>query len=98
MSPVIARPWLDLYGYWLKARPERHSLQDEIPLAPIQEMLHDELLHLVLGRLSPYTLGSVACTCRHWRALVEVKGVTESLSEISGLLMHVCRPLMHAAS
>lgn len=43
----------------------------QVELAPIQAMLPDELLLIVLSHVNSYTLGSVACVCRHWRALVE---------------------------
>lgn len=48
-------------------------IQDqEIELAPIQH-LPDELLMLILGRLGPYSLGHVACVCKHWREMIEVR-------------------------
>ena len=41
------------------------------------EVLPDEMIMMVIARLSPYAWGHVACVCRQWRALCEVQGVTD---------------------
>ncbi len=45
----------------------------QVELAPIQEMLPDEMVMHILARVSPYSLGAVACTCSHWKMLAEVR-------------------------
>eukprot|EP00882_Tetradesmus_deserticola_P006606 GHRQ01006956.1.p1 GENE.GHRQ01006956.1~~GHRQ01006956.1.p1 ORF type:complete len:322 (+),score=145.94 GHRQ01006956.1:228-1193(+) len=66
-----SRPWLALYGVMLK--PRRHAVQqsDEGDLAPIQRLLTDELMTIILSHLGPYNLGQAACVCRHWRLLTD---------------------------
>lgn len=70
-----ARPWMTMYGARVggeEASTSSASQQAPRPqaLAPIQELLPDELLALAFGRLPPASLGAVACTCRAWRELV----------------------------
>ncbi|GAX83104.1 hypothetical protein CEUSTIGMA_g10530.t1 [Chlamydomonas eustigma] len=70
----LHRPWLSLYGHFLKPKTVDNESEgdfEQFELAPIQELLPDEMLHLILARLSPYSLGSVACVCKHWREVVE---------------------------
>lgn len=86
VPPLLpTRPWLSLYGNFLKPQAIPPSAQQqqqqqsevqvdpvEVELAPIQELLPDEMLQHVLARLSPYMLGHIACVCRHWRSIAEV--------------------------
>ncbi|KAK9831468.1 hypothetical protein WJX81_008220 [Elliptochloris bilobata] len=66
---IIEAPWLTLYG--LRLRPGgRKAL--EVELAPIQQLLPEEMLALVLSHLpSAYALGAVACVCRGWRSAAQ---------------------------
>lgn len=43
-------------------------------LALIQRLVPEEMMHLVLSYLGPYTLGRVACVCQQWRQFAEVRG------------------------
>ena len=44
------------------------ALARQVELAPIQQLLPDEMMALVLSHLpSAYALGAVACVCRNWR-------------------------------
>ena len=44
------------------------TLARQVELSPIQQLLPDEMLALVLSHLpSVYALGAVACVCRGWR-------------------------------
>ena len=38
-------------------------------LAPIQQMLPEELLLLIFSKLPSYGLGPVQCTCKQWKAV-----------------------------
>jgi hypothetical protein len=40
----------------------------QVQLALIQQLLPEEMLATVLGHLSAYDLGAVACVCRGWRS------------------------------
>jgi hypothetical protein len=59
-----------------KPSARMHAFVQEVPvveLAPIQAALPDEIMLLVFDVLPAYQLGPVACVCRHWRALIEVR-------------------------
>lgn len=48
----------------------RVELQD---LSEIERMIPDEMMLIILGHVGAYSLGRVACVCRHWRGLAEVR-------------------------
>ncbi len=84
---VEQRPWLSLYGRFLKGQRQQDSspgaegaegsAHEPVPLALIQQ-LPDELVLSVLHLLPPYVLGKVALVCRHWRLLIEVRRAVSS--------------------
>ena len=92
---LLNRPWLSLYGNFLKpqinppAQQQQHEQPEvQVELAPIQELLPDEMLQHVLARLSPYMLGHIACVCRQWRSMAEV-GSREQYADWRNCL-HCC--------
>lgn len=44
-------------------------LELQVELAPIQRLLPEEVLLLVLGKLPIAALGAAQCVCRQWRAV-----------------------------
>ncbi|KAL3371044.1 hypothetical protein AABB24_007866 [Solanum stoloniferum] len=50
------RPWLDLYGINVR------------PVAPFGSASSKQfLIHQILSKMTPYTLGRSTCVCRKWR-------------------------------
>jgi len=62
MVLTTKRPWLYLYGNRIGGIT---VVQHE--LAPIQKVLHEELLIRIFSHLPPVALGKVACVCKGWR-------------------------------
>ncbi|KAK1404113.1 F-box protein 7 [Heracleum sosnowskyi] len=63
------RPWLDLYGVYIKpVVPYASAIsKSHIDPALIHRYLPEELLFEIFTRMSPYTLGRAACVCRKWK-------------------------------
>jgi len=53
---------------WRSGAPLTPRGRAQVQLALIQQLLPEEMLATVLGHLSAYDLGAVACACRGWRA------------------------------
>jgi len=53
---------------WRSGAPLTPRERAQVQLALIQQLLPEEMLATVLGHLSAYDLGAVACACRGWRA------------------------------
>ncbi|KAG1672950.1 hypothetical protein FOA52_012395 [Chlamydomonas sp. UWO 241] len=71
---ILPRPWLQMYGNFLKPKQSLEEPDDEgepVELAPIQIMLPDEMLLLVLSKLTAYDLGAAACVCRDWMEVIQ---------------------------
>ncbi len=50
-----------------------HAPRMQVELAPIQALLPDEVLLMIMARTGSFSLGSIACVCRHWRVMAEVR-------------------------
>ncbi|WOG92436.1 hypothetical protein DCAR_0311703 [Daucus carota subsp. sativus] len=63
------RPWLDLYGVYIKPVVPYGSAISKSSIDPalIHRYLPEELLFEIFTRMSPYTLGRAACVCRKWK-------------------------------
>ena len=70
-SPLVYQDEVDGAHSCLGYAPGVHDVTKralQVELAPIQQLLPEEMLALVLSHLpTAYDLGAVACTCRGWR-------------------------------
>ncbi|KAK9808463.1 hypothetical protein WJX73_008501 [Symbiochloris irregularis] len=62
------RPWHVLYGLRLHTPG---STRHEVQLAPIQQLVPEEILADIMTLLGPYTLAKAACVCSQWGALAK---------------------------
>lgn len=69
---LTQRPWLDLYGVYVRPVAPFGSASSKtfVDSALLHRSLPDELLFEVFTRMTPYNLGRAACVCRKWRYTV----------------------------